>query len=184
MNFIKTLSATAAIACFSLSASAMQPLAEEQLSDVTGQAISIFGNLDVNIGSVVYTDTNLGNGGSFSAIGVNVTGAIAATLDLLTAANALPEFVGILGTANAVTVLGSEAGMGSVSGTAFSTGFYNGSDVVKIAVPNLGIADGDAVLVDVSIDSMKMGNSGTKSYGSLAVNNVNLQGTKVFIWAH
>lgn len=176
MKFIKTLCATAALAGFSLGASAMQTLAEEQLSDVTGQAISIFGNLDVNIGSVVYTDTNAGNLGSFTASNVNVTGAIAATLDLLTAANAGADFSAILG-ANTATVLTP------VTGTAFTTGFYDGSDVVRIAVPNLGIADNDAILVDVTIGAMQMGNS-AKSYGSLAVNNINLQGTKVFIWAH
>lgn len=184
MNITKTLIATAALACFSVGASAMQPLAEEQLSEVTGQAISIFGNLDVNIGSVVYTDTNAGNGGSFTASDIDATGVIAATLDLKTAANAIGEFVSILGgTANATIVLGAEAGFGSVSGTAFSTGFYDGSDVVRIAVPNLGIADGDAILLDVSIGDMSMGNS-TKSYGSLAINDINLQGTVVYIWAH
>lgn len=176
MKSIKTLVATAAIACFSVGASAMQPLAEEQLSEVTGQAISIFSNLDVNIGSVVYTDTNVGNGGSFSAVGINANGIIGATLDLLTAANAGPEFAAILG-ANAATVLTPG------TGTAFTTGFYDGSDVVKIAVPQLLIPDGDASLISVTIDSMEMGNS-TKSYGSLAVNNVNLQGSVVYIWAH
>lgn len=178
MNITKTIFATAAAACFSMSASAMQPLAEEQLSDVTGQAVSILGNLNVNIGSVTYTDNGTtANGGSFTASNINATGLVAATLDLLTEANFTADLVALTG----LTAAQVEATVGAGGFYTYTAGID--SDVVKIAVPNLGIGNGSVYLPDVSIGSMTMGNS-TKSFGSLAVNAINLQGTTVYIWAH
>lgn len=183
MKSIKTLVATAAIACFSVGASAMQPLAEEQLSEVTGQAISVLADLKLEIGSVTYTDTNLGNEGSFTASGVTASGLLAVTLDLLTNANFTADVLGL--TINGTPVNTVFADAAAVNAALGQDGFYDGvSDVVKITVPQLNIPAATNLLLDVAIADMSMGNTLGATYGSLEINDINPQGTTVYIWAH
>jgi hypothetical protein len=60
-------------------------------------------------------------------------------------------------------------------------GFYGGGDVVKIAIPNIAVDDGHKL--NMSVGAISMGGS-TKSFGSMAFNDIKLQGTSVYIWAH
>ena len=52
-------------------------------------------------------------------------------------------------------------------------------DVVKIAIPKIDTNKN----LSFSVDSIKMGNSNA-SFGSVAANDIKLQGTTVYIWAH
>jgi hypothetical protein len=179
MKLIKTAVA-AALATLAFSASAMTQIADEQLSAVSGQdGVSIAANLNINMDSFTYTDTDAGTGGSVSFNKIHVGGLIAASIDIISHA----KFDAILG---AVGVDLNKTGLATASvpsGTDMGKAFYNGAtDVVQIAVPNVTTSHG----IDMSVGSITMGgNSGTApSFGSMAINNLDLRGTTVWIWAH
>jgi hypothetical protein len=170
MQIIKTAVA-AALATLALSASAMTPIQDSELSAVSGQdGVSIAANLNIKMDSFVYTDTdaldaNGMGGGSVSFNGIKVQGLIAASIDILSK-NSFLAAAGAAGVTNPGT-------------------FYNpasGGDVVQIAIPaDVQVAAGK--LLNISVDSIKMGNNAA-SFGSVAMNQVDLRGTQVWIWAH
>lgn len=162
LQLFKKTAIAAILSGLSLAASAMTPIQDEGLSQVAGQdGVSIAANLNINIGEFRYTDTDV-DGGSVSFNNVKTSGLIAATLDVINNAT----FSGIL----------------AASGVTFPTSFYNGGDVVQIAVP-AAITVPTAALVSVSVDSIRMGGN-TASFGAIAMNNIDLRGTTAWIWAH
>jgi hypothetical protein len=167
-----TAAVAVALSTLALSASAMTPIQDAELSKVTGQdGVSIGANLNIKMDSFVYTDTDavdpttgLG-GGSVSFNGIQVKGLIAASIDILSKASFL-QAAGAAGVTNPGT-------------------FYNpatGGDVVQIAIP-ADVQVGAGKLLDIKVDSIKMGGNNA-SYGSMAMNQLDLRGTTVWIWAH
>lgn len=162
MHLFKKTAVAAALSALSLSAFAMTPIADEGLSQVAGQdGVSIAASLNINIGAFTYTDTDA-NGGSVSFNNIGVRGLIAGTLDIINQATFETILTG--------------------SGVAFPTSFYNGGDVVQMAVP-AAITVPTAALVDVTVDSIRMGNNAA-SFGRIAMTDIDLRGTSVWIWAH
>lgn len=162
MKLFKKTAIAAVLSALSMAASAMTPIADEGLSQVAGQdGVSIAASLNINIGSFRYTDTDA-NGGSVSFNNIGVVGLIAGTLDIINQAT----FEGVL----------------TASGVTFPTSFYNGGDVVQMAVP-AAITVPTAALVDVTVGSIRMGNN-TASFGSIAMTDIDLRGTTAWIWAH
>jgi len=171
MQFIKTIIA-AALATAAFSASAMTQIQDSELSTVSGQdGVSIAASLNVNIGSFVYRDTDA-SGGSVAFNNIKIQGLLAATIDIINA----PTFGAIL---TAAGVSGAPAGY-----------YNNASDVVQIAIP----AVAQTPLLNMSVGSITMGSTNASgsvtagatgpSFGSIALNNVDLRGTTVWIWAH
>jgi hypothetical protein len=169
MQTIKTVLA-AALATIAFSASAMTPIQDAELSTVSGQdGVSITANLNIKINSFTYTDTDVLDanglgGGSVSFNGIKVNGLIAANIDILSRNSFLAA-----ATAAGVTNPGT---------------FYNattGGDVVQIAIPQSVVADGH--YLNVSVDAIKMGNNAA-SFGSVAMNQIDMRGTTVWIFAH
>ncbi len=177
MKLFKLCAVAAALCGLALSASAMTTMQDDELSQVTGQdGVSIGGDLNINIGSFRYTDTDA-DGGSVSFNNIGINGMFVMTVDVLNH------------TAFANTVAASMMSHGLTAAEAQTNlqnlvvnGVYdNASDVVQFAFPN---ANQDARLTpSITVGSITMGNS-TRSFGSFAMNNMNLQGTKVWMWAH
>jgi len=173
MKFIKKAMLVAVLAASSMAAHAeMTAMADQDLSAINGQdGVSIAGNLNVNIGSFTYTNTNdaAGQSASVSFNNIKATGLIAATIDVVSSAYFY---------AGPMTAAG-------VGGSFFNNVAGVGTDVVQIGFPssaNLTVAN-TAALLSVSVNSITMGGS-TASFGSLALNNIDLRGSNIWLWAH
>jgi hypothetical protein len=195
MRLLKRLAIATALSSITLAASAMTPIADTELSQVSGQdGVSIAANLNVNIGSFVYGTPNGPEGGGNVAFNdISITGTVAATLDILAASKffAVSPTTGA-GSGEAFSVLGLVMPT-TAAGQAALAAFYPvnpttgvGTDVVRIAIPNLTTTN----LLNISVASITMGVNGVQpaagaaSFGSFAQNNVNLAGTTAYIWAH
>ena len=172
MKLIKQTAIAAFLSSIAFAASAMTPIQDAELSTVSGQdGVSITANLNIKIDSFVYTDTDavdastgLG-GGSVSFNGIKVNGLVAASIDILSKASFL-QAAGAAGVTN--------------PGSFYSPS--TGGDVVQIAVPaDVQVAAGK--FLNVSVDAIKMGNNAA-SFGSIAMNQIDMRGTQVWIWAH
>lgn len=179
MFSMKKIALSLALVGAAASASAMTAVSDEELSNTVGQdGVSIAANLNVNVGSFVYTDTDA-NGGSISFNNILTTGLVGVTIDIIDQAT----FEGIL---QAAGVLGTTSAPAPLAGTAAQqaalAAYYAGGDVVQIAFPNVGLAS-PAALLSQSVASITMGGN-TASMGSIAMNQIDLRGTQVWIWAH
>lgn len=173
MKLLHKLALAAAVSSLASYASAMTPIADKELSKVSGQdGVSIAADLHVNIGDFTYTNTTENASVKFKDI--SLTGTFAMTLDVIAGAT---FFNPTAGSGEAFSVLGLAAG----NDPAKVGAFYGGGDVVKIAIPDLAVSAGHEL--NMSVGAIQMGGS-TKSFGSMALNDIKLQGTSVYIWAH
>jgi hypothetical protein len=177
MKLLKKLALVAALSSVATYASALTPIADAELSKVSGQdGVSIAADLHINIGDFTYTNTT--ENASVKFKNINFSGTFAMTLDVISGATASTEFGSILGVTSPLTM--GQTPAAAAQGAAIQ-GFYGGGDVVKIAIPNIAVDDGHKL--NMSVGAISMGGS-TKSFGSMAFNDIKLQGTSVYIWAH
>jgi len=197
MNMLK-LTAAAALVAASLSASAMSSITDEDLSTVSGQdGVSIAANLNINIGSFTYSENNSATTGGAASVSFNniqIGGLVAMTVDVISA-NTFGAILG--GVTGAGTGTGSTAASGFEStqlgsalqySTAGVAGYYSGTDVVQFAFPNVAVAS-NAELLSIKVGGITMGTNGVTtatnpSFGSFAINGLDLRGTTVWLWAH
>ena len=181
MNAFK-FSAVALALAASFSASAMTSIADADLSQVSGQeGVSIVADLNMNIGAFTYTDD--GASVSFNNIGIN--GMMIATIDVLTAAAFVPSVVGSVATQG---TLAAAAAAAVVTAAGIATG-WTGQDVVQFAFPQVGaIGSADSLNArkatpTITVASITTGNNGA-SFGGITIKNLDLQGTKVWMYGH
>ena len=181
MNAFK-FSAVALALVASFSASAMTSIQDADLAQVSGQeGVSIVADLNMNIGSFSYTDD--GASVSFNNIGIN--GMMIATIDVMTAAAFVPSVVNSVATQG---TLAASLAAAVVTAAGVATG-WTGQDVVQFAFPQVG-AIGSAVSLDarkatptITVASITTGNNGA-SFGGITIKNLDLQGTKVWMYGH
>ncbi len=180
MNMLK-LTAAAALVAASLSASAMTTIGDEELSRVSGQdGVSIAANLNINIGSFSWGNSSAaaaGGGSSVNFNNISITGLLAATVDVLNNAYASAEVGGLVtgydtAANNTAAIAADKTAIGA---------FLGSSDVVQFAFPQLGASH--ALSPTISVGSVTLG-TGTASFGSFTIKNLDLQGTTVLLWAH
>lgn len=175
MKMLKKLALVAALSSVASYASALTPIADSELSKVSGQdGVSIAADLHVNIGEFKYTNTSA-NGGSVSFKDIGINGTIAATLDVISGGSFIADVFG-----STLGVVAPTAATAATQGAALAA-FYGGGDVVKIAVPKIAVASANAL--NMTVGAISMGNS-SASFGAMAMNDIKLQGTTVYIWAH
>ena len=177
MNMLK-LTAAAALAALSLSASAMTAIADQDLSAVAGQdGVSIAADLNINIGAFTYTDS----GASVSFNNITVRGMMDMTIDVLNQA----AFQAAAGASIAANGGGANTPL-ILGGIATALG-YTGGDVVQFAFPAaVGVgaaAAAHAVTPTITIGSITTGNNGA-SFGSIQIKNLDMQGTTVWMFGH
>lgn len=173
---LKTLTASV-LALAAASSFAMSSVDDATLSQVTGQdGVTIAGDLDVKIGAFTWTDTDAA-GGSVSFNDISIKGMFVQTIDVLNHTAFGTSVVGSM-MARGLTVTEAQTQVGLL----VTSGVYDGaSDVVQFTFPNAGL---DTRLTPtIKIGSITNGNS-TKSYGSLEIKNLDLQGTKIWLYAH
>src|SRR5437763_1742667 len=127
MKLLKKVALVAALSSIASYASALTPIADKDLSAVSGRdGVSIAADLHVNIGDFTYTNTT--ENASVKFKGINITGTFGMTLDVIsgTSFNAA-AFGSTLGIAAPTSATDPQA--------AALAGFYGGGDVVKIAIP-------------------------------------------------
>lgn len=202
MKLIKKSAIALALSAVSFGAFAMTSINDEALSQVSGQdGVSIVADLNINIGSFTYTDKDatLGNG-SVAFNNIDIKGGFLMTIDVLSGAAFTQDAVAALqgayytGTGATTDAASAQDLAGKISmalgrapatvdGSGNITGY--GSDVVRFAFPTVTGAEAAArkASMSITVDSITTGNGG-KSFGSVAIKNFDLQGTKVWMFGH
>ncbi len=178
MNAFK-LCAVALALTASFSASAMTSIQDADLAQVSGQeGVSIIADLNINIGAFTYTDS----GASVSFNNIAINGMVVATIDVLQAGVFQSAAVASVVAQSALSggSLSAAAAGAVVSAAGIATG-YTGQDVVQFAFP--GVAGLGSITPTITIASITTGHGGA-SMGGIQIKNLDLQGTKIWMYGH
>jgi hypothetical protein len=168
--------ATLALLLLSSAARAMSSMDDADLADVHGRdGVTLAADLDIRVGSFSYSTKSAANpdGGSISFNNITLRGMFVMTIDLMNSAS--------FGSAmsNSMAAYGADGAAGI--SRLLSSGTYDGrSDVIQFALPNAGLDH--RLSPSLAIGSVTMGNS-SASFGSFAFTNIDLQGSKIWMWA-
>lgn len=171
MKVLKLTAAAALLASCAFSASAMTPVSDEALAQVSGQdGVSIVADLHVNVGSFTYSDS----GNTVAMNNININGLIGATIDVISGGDFQTALGGAL-VANGV----APANVPGVLASAAPLLGFTGQDVIQFGIPAVAGTNG----LNISVASITTGNGGP-SMGGMALAKLDLGGTKVWMFGH
>jgi len=174
---LKQITAALSLTAAVFSASAMQAIDDAELSQMTGQdGISIVADLKLNLGALKYIDSTKSS--SFNLNNISATGLIAATVDIVTGTMYETGLSAAL-TTRGITTANAPAVISSIN---TSTGYVAASDVLQLAFPVMP-ATANGALLNVTVASMSTGSAGA-SMGGFSITDINMGGSKVWIYGH
>jgi hypothetical protein len=163
--------------------------------DAAGQKASVSFN-GIHVSGLVAMTIDVISGTQFNGLYQGFTGGTTGTNAALGAigtattaslATAQSAYTTTPSTATGAALVSAQIAAGA-SADATST-FYKGTgDVVQFAFPNVKVAS-PADLMNISVNSITLGTNGVsatadKSFGSFSINQLDLRGTSVWMWAH
>jgi hypothetical protein len=157
-----------------------------QISGLVAMTIDVISGSQFN--ALYQGFTGSGTGGT----GTSLTGTSLGTIGQATTASLATAQAAYAATPSATTgaaLVAAQVAAGAAADTTAT--FYNGkSDVVQFAFPNVKIAS-SADLINISVQNITLGTNGANasattngSFGSFAINGLDLRGTSVWMWAH
>ena len=140
-------------------------------------------------GSTGGTNTTLGYIGTQAANVAALAAAYTAATPTAAQTAAIGTYEAAGGTKAALLATAAAAPTAALFSVDSTATFYNkASDVVQFAFPNVKVADKND-LINISVNSITLGSNGATSttngsFGSFSINQLDLRGTTVWMWAH
>lgn len=174
---IKKITTALTLMAASFAISAMQPIGDAELAQMTGQSgISVVTDLKLNIGELSFTNEK--DEPALKMQDISASGLMTTRVDIVSGSG----FTGSLSASlNARGVATGKDTDDALSSIFKATGYEPGSDVLQMSFPEMPTAARGALL-SVSVGSTQFGSGG--SLGSMAINNINMGGTRIWIYGN
>lgn len=173
---LKKITTALSLMAASFAISAMQPIGDAELAQMTGQSgISVVTDLKLKIDELAFS--NAEGTSSIKMKDIAASGLMTTRVDIVSGSGFTDSLSASL-TERGVAANDTDSVLSSIH---TATGYAPGSDVLQMSFPEMPTAASGALL-SVSVGSTQFGNGG--SLGGMAINNINMGGTRVWIYGN